>query len=59
MTGAIVLNISYGYEANEDGDPLIYVAEEATEQAAEVARPGGFLVDVFPLRMYSTPVHFP
>ena len=54
-----MLNISYGYEANEDGDPLIYVAEEATEQAAEVARPGGFLVDVFPLRMYSTPVHFP
>ena len=50
MTGAIVLHISYGYAAQEEGDPLIKVAEEATEQAAEVARPGAYFVDVFPFR---------
>ncbi|KAI1795415.1 cytochrome P450 [Ganoderma leucocontextum] len=48
MTGAIVLMISYGYQAQENDDPLIRIAEEATEQAAEVAQPGAFLVDVFP-----------
>ncbi|PIL26201.1 cytochrome P450 [Ganoderma sinense ZZ0214-1] len=48
MTGAIVLMISYGYQAQEHDDPLIRMADEATEQAAEVAKPGAFLVDVFP-----------
>lgn len=50
MTGAIVLMISYGYQSQEQNDPLIKMAEEATEQAAEVAQPGAFLVDVFPFR---------
>ena len=50
MTGAIVLMISYGYQPREEGDPMIRMAEEATEQAAEVAQPGAFLVDVFPFR---------
>lgn len=50
MTGAIVLMISYGYQAQENDDPLIRIADEATEQAAEVAQPGAFLVDVFPFR---------
>ena len=42
--------ISYGYEPQEDDDPLIRMADEATEQAAEVAQPGAFIVDVFPFR---------
>ena len=50
MTGATVLMISYGYQAQEHDDPLIKIAEEATEQAAEVAQPGAFFVDVFPFR---------
>ncbi len=50
MTGAIVLMISYGYQAQENDDPLIRIADEATEQAAEVAQPGAFLVDGFPFR---------
>ena len=50
MTGSIVLMISYGYEPQEDDDPLIRMADEATEQAAEVAQPGAFIVDVFPFR---------
>ncbi|KAI0753652.1 cytochrome P450 [Fomes fomentarius] len=52
MTGAIVLMISYGYPSREQDDPLIKMAEEATEQAAEVAQPGAFLVDVFPFLRY-------
>lgn len=50
MTGATVLMISYGYQAQEHDDPLIKIAEEATEQAAEVAQPCAFFVDVFPFR---------
>lgn len=52
MAGSIVLNISYGYNAKEEGDPLLEIAEEATSQAAEVARPGAYFVDVFPFRKY-------
>ncbi|KAI0705985.1 cytochrome P450 [Cerioporus squamosus] len=58
MTGAIVLMISYGYQPQEKNDPLIRMAEEATEQAAEVAQPGAFLVDVFPFLRY-VPSWFP
>ena len=47
-----MLNISYGYNAKEEGDPLLEIAEEATSQAAEVARPGAYFVDVFPFRKY-------
>ncbi|TBU24874.1 cytochrome P450 [Dichomitus squalens] len=52
MTGSIVLMISYGYEPQENDDPLIRMADEATEQAAEVAQPGAFFVDVFPFLKY-------
>ncbi|RDX49051.1 cytochrome P450 [Lentinus brumalis] len=58
MTGAIVLMISYGYQPQEENDPLIRMADEATEQAAEVAQPGAFLVDVFPFLRY-VPTWFP
>ena len=50
MTGAIVLMISYGYQIQEHDDPMIKIAELVTQQAAEVAQPGTFLVDVFPFR---------
>ena len=53
MTGAIVLMISYGYQTQENDDPLIKIADDATEQAAEVAQHGAFLVDVLPFRKSS------
>lgn len=61
MTGAIVLEISYGYRTREEEDPLIRMAEEATDQASEVAKPGAYFVDVFPIRKSSllVPCHRP
>ena len=59
MTGAIVLMISYGYQTQENDDPLIKIADDATEQAAEVAQPGAFLVDVLPFRKSSLRVAMP
>ena len=48
--GAIILRISYGYEVKENNDPFVELADKATEQFSLATAPGGFLVDVIPVR---------
>lgn len=57
-TGSIVLKISYGYTPLEENDPFLKMVDDATEQAAEVVRPGGYMVDVFPIRKLACPSLF-
>ena len=45
--GAIILRIAYGYEAVEEGDPFVRLADEAVEQFSLSTTPG-FLVNFFP-----------
>lgn len=49
-TGATILKISYGYEAQEDDDPWVNQAEYVMDQMAQLAVPGSFLVDFIPAR---------
>ncbi|KAJ3502046.1 hypothetical protein NLJ89_g9063 [Agrocybe chaxingu] len=46
--GAIILRISHGYEVQEDKDPFVTLADEATEQFSLSTAPGGFLVNLIP-----------
>jgi hypothetical protein len=46
--GAIILRVSYGYEAEETNDPFIKISEKAMEEFSLSGSPGAFLVDVFP-----------
>ncbi|KAL1743914.1 cytochrome P450 [Schizophyllum fasciatum] len=46
--GAIILRISHGYEVREHGDPLVALADDATEQFSHATSPGGFLVNTIP-----------
>ncbi|KAF8810286.1 cytochrome P450 [Phlegmacium glaucopus] len=56
--GAIILRISYGYEAKEKDDPFVTLADEAMQQFSLAAAPGSFLVDIFPPLKY-LPAWFP
>ncbi|CAA7266298.1 unnamed protein product [Cyclocybe aegerita] len=47
--GAIVLHITYGYEIQEDQDPFLALAHEATEDFSIGSSPGGFLVNILPV----------
>ncbi|CAA7266287.1 unnamed protein product [Cyclocybe aegerita] len=46
--GAIILRISHGYEIQENKDPFVTLADEATEQFSLSTAPGGFLVNLIP-----------
>jgi hypothetical protein len=47
---AIILRVTYGYQAKESNDPFIEIAEEALESLAIAGNPGTFLVDLIPWR---------
>jgi hypothetical protein len=47
--GAISLRISYGYKVQENDDPFVALADEATEQFSFSAAPG-LLVNLIPAR---------
>jgi hypothetical protein len=47
--GAIILKVSYGYSIREHGDPLVAIAETATEQFSQACLPGAYLVDLLPI----------
>ncbi|KDQ64908.1 hypothetical protein JAAARDRAFT_28562 [Jaapia argillacea MUCL 33604] len=56
--GAIILEVTYGYEALEVNDPLIRTAVECIDGLSVVTTPGAFLVDALPfLRFF--PSWFP
>jgi hypothetical protein len=44
--GAIILNISHGYQTKEHDDPIVKCVDTATDQFSAATQPGAFLVDV-------------
>ncbi|GJE86534.1 cytochrome P450 [Phanerochaete sordida] len=52
FVGAIVLNITYGYDVREGADPIVEAVDRATDQFSAITSPGAFLVDVFPVLRY-------
>ena len=52
------MDIVYGIEIQESGDRYITIAEEVVDAGNEVAIPGAFLVDLFPILAY-VPSWFP
>ena len=49
--GSIFLRIAYGYEVNDENDPLISLADKAVDIFVKASAPGAFLVDLIPIRM--------
>jgi hypothetical protein len=47
--GVVILKISHGYDVREVDDPLVELADRATDQFSKACLPGAFLVDVFPI----------
>lgn len=58
FAGAIVLQIAYGYRAEDENDPLVKLVDEAMEQFSEVTAPNAFAVDIFPFLRF-VPQWFP
>ncbi|KAF7356974.1 Cytochrome P450 monooxygenase 110 [Mycena venus] len=58
FAGAIVLDIAYGYKAQDHNDPLVKVVDEAMEQFSELTATNGFAVDRFPFLRFA-PQWFP
>ena len=52
------MDIAYGIKVQESGDRYISIAEEVNKAGSEVAVPGAFLVDLFPILVY-VPSWFP
>src|SRR5271154_3940074 len=50
--GAIILKISHGYTIQEENDPLVALADRATEQFSLACLPGAYLVDIIPIRTF-------
>jgi len=46
--GAIILRISHGYRPKPNNDPMVRIADQATDHLNLILSPGRFLVDVFP-----------
>jgi len=51
MSGAIIMAVTYGYNAKQSGDRFISVAKKAAGIMSELTLPGAHLVTDFPLRM--------
>ncbi|KAJ7496794.1 cytochrome P450 [Mycena latifolia] len=56
--GAIVLEIAYGYHADDRDDPLVKLVDEAMDQFSEMTAPNAFAVDAFPFLRF-VPQWFP
>lgn len=47
--GSIIVRITYGYEAQEQGDPIITLAESTVARFSDFSEPGAYLVDFIPI----------
>lgn len=56
--GAVILRISHGYEAKENNDPFIELADRALYQWSCSTAPGAFIADVIPF-LVNIPEWFP
>ena len=50
--GSTIMSMTYGVDVKETDDPLIGLAEAATESASQAIIPGAFLVDMIPILKY-------
>ncbi|KAI0299715.1 cytochrome P450 [Multifurca ochricompacta] len=57
-TGAVIARITYGYEAQDEGDPIIALAESILRSFSQFSEPGAYLVDFIPALKY-IPAWFP
>ena len=48
--GTVILRIVYGYQVNQENDPLINLVHKAVATFSKAAAPGAFLVDSIPIR---------
>ncbi|KAJ7102950.1 cytochrome P450 [Mycena crocata] len=55
FAGAIVLKITYGYQAEDKHDPLVKLVDDAMDQFSELTATNAFAVDTLPLRMIWDP----
>jgi len=53
VSGAIIMAVTYGYDAQENDDHFISMARKVMDLATEVLLPGAHLVNDFPLCMFS------
>ncbi|KAI9453226.1 cytochrome P450 [Russula earlei] len=58
FAGAIIVRITYGYEAQEQRDPIITLAESTVARFSQFVQPGAYLVDKIPILKY-VPAWFP
>ena len=49
LTGAIVINLAYGYEIAESNDRFVSLAEEISHRSSAVFLPGATLVNALPI----------
>ena len=54
MTGALVMDITYGLDIKSHEDKFLQSAEHAMQLADRVMIPGAFLVDTFPISSFSS-----
>jgi len=52
VTGAIIMALAYGYDAQENSDHFISIARKVMDLATEVLLPGAHLVNDFPVRTF-------
>jgi hypothetical protein len=50
-TGALIMSLTYGLDIKSHEDPFLTAAERALHKIEEVAVPGVFLVNTFPICM--------
>jgi hypothetical protein len=52
MAASLILNITYGIDAQSLENPYVVNAEKAMSIMAEAGTPGDFLVDAIPMRAF-------
>jgi hypothetical protein len=58
-SGAIIVRIAYGYEAQEKDDPIIALADSAMRNFKRLREPGLYTVDFIPLCIGYSPSRKP
>jgi hypothetical protein len=52
VTGALIMEITYGLNIESHEDKFLQTAEHAMEYIEKIMVPGAFLVDTFPIRSF-------
>jgi hypothetical protein len=59
MTGALIMDITYGIDIKSHEDQFLQAAERAMDCAEKTMVPGAFLVDTIPIRASTASSRFP